>query len=203
LPLTGPATRFSFSVAEAPLRLEADPDFDLFRRLSAEEIPPTVNTLKAAKETLVVLPDAAAPELEAAADLLVRSLGLQQARLVRASALSPERWRSRSLLWVGAMPPAGLLDLRPAEMALGTAEFSVAGRRYADPGETLFAVWPQPHAAGAVVAVFLPLAQADAALVARKITHYGKTSYLVFRDGVNQAKGTWPAARSPVVHTWP
>ncbi len=201
--LTGAAARFSFSVAEAPLRLEADPDYDLFRRLSAEEIPPTVNTLKAAKEPLVVLPDAAAPELEAAADLLVRSLGLQQARLVRASALSPERWRSRSLLWVGALPPAGLMDLRPAEMALGAAEFSVAGGRYADPGDTLFAVWPHPHAASAVVAVFLPLAQADAALVARKITHYGKTSYLVFRDGANQAKGTWPAARSPVVHTWP
>ena len=203
LAVTGPATRFSFSVAEAPLRLTADPDYDLFRRLSAEEIPPTVNTLKAAEAPLVVLPDAPTPALEAVADLLLRSLGLQQARLVRASAIRPGHQRSRSSLWVGALPPAGLLAARPAELALGPTDFSVAGRRYAEPGDTLFAVWPHPHAGSAVVAVFLPLAQADAALVARKITHYGKASYLVFRDGANQAKGTWPAARSPVVHTWP
>jgi hypothetical protein len=203
LTLTGPATRFDFFVAEAPQRLVADPDFDLFRRLSAEEIPPSVNTLKAAKGPLVVLPDAPAPELEAAADLLVRSLGLQQARLVRASTLGPDRWRSRSMLWVGALPPAGLLAAQPAELFLAPAGFTVAGRRYADPGDTLFAVWPHPHSASAVVAVFLPLARADAALVARKVTHYGKASYLVFRGGANQAKGTWPAARSPVVHTWP
>jgi hypothetical protein len=34
---------------------------------------------------------------------------------------------------------------------------------------------------------------------ARKITHYGKYSYLAFREGNNQAKGTWTASRSPLV----
>ncbi|MGB8719635.1 MAG: hypothetical protein WCD46_10025, partial [Desulfobacterales bacterium] len=97
----------------------------------------------------------------------------------------------------------GLLAGRPPELALDPGGFAVAGRRYTDGADTLFAVWPHPRAAAAVVAVFLPLAQRNAALSARKITHYGKYSYLVFTDGANQAKGTWPAARSPVAQTWP
>ncbi|MFO7494796.1 MAG: M1 family aminopeptidase [Desulfobacterales bacterium] len=203
LTVTGRTAPFSVYVPEPPLRLVADPDFDLFRRLSAEEIPPTVNTLKAAQQPLVVLPDAAAPELAAAANLLVSSLGLQKPRLVRSAALNPDLWRDRSVLWVGAAPADGLLAGRPPDLALAPGEFAVAGRRYAGPADSLFAVWPHPPAAAAVGAVFLPLAQRNALLVARKITHYGKYSYLVFTDGANQAKGTWPAARSPVVHAWP
>ncbi len=203
LTLTGAAASFSFSVAEPPLSLAADPACDLFRRLAAEEIPPTVNTLKAAEQVLVVLPDAVVPELEAAADLLVRSLGLQKPQLIRAAAFSADLGRNRSVLWVGAAPPDGLLAGRPPELALDPGGFAVAGRRYTDGADTLFAVWPHPRAAAAVVAVFLPLAPRNAALAARKITHYGKTSYLVFTDGANQAKGTWPVARSPLVQTWP
>jgi plasmid stabilization system protein ParE len=203
LTVTGAVTPFAFSLAERPQRLVVDPEFDLFRRLSEEEIPPTVNTLKAAQQPLVVLPDDPVPALEAAADMLVRSLGLQKPRLMRAAALSPDLWRTRSVLWVGTPPVDGLLDGRPPELAVGFDEFAVAGRRYAGAADTLFAVWPHPRAAAGVVAVFLPLAQTDAALVARKITHYGKYSYLVFTGGANQAKGTWPAARSPVVQVWP
>ena len=36
----------------------------------------------------------------------------------------------------------------------------------------------------------------------RKLPHYGKYSYLVFRDGRNVAKGTWPIESSPIEHRW-
>jgi len=203
LTLTGAAAPFSFFVGEPPLGLAADPACDLFRRLAAEEIPPTVNTLKAAEQVMVVLPDAVVPELEAAADLLVRSLGLQKPQLIRAAAFSADLGHNRSVLWVGAAPADGLLAGRPPELALDPGGFAVAGRRYTDGADTLFAVWPHPRAAAAVGAVFLPRAHRNGARAARKITHYGKSSYLVFTDGANQAKGTWPAARSPVAQTWP
>jgi hypothetical protein len=35
--------------------------------------------------------------------------------------------------------------------------------------------------------------------VARKMTHYGKYSYLVFTEGRNQVKGIWPVLESPLV----
>jgi hypothetical protein len=36
-------------------------------------------------------------------------------------------------------------------------------------------------------------------MAARKITHYGKYSYLTFSGGTIQAKGVWEVSRSPMV----
>lgn len=201
--LTGADAPFEFAVAERPQRLAADPAYNLFRRLSAAEIPPTVNTLKAAEQPLVVMPEKALPEIRAAADLLVRSLGLQKPRLMRAGALSREEWRRRTVLFVGGPLPDAFLENQPAGLGLASGEFAVDGRTYAGEGDALFAVWPHPQAPEAVASVFLPLSARHALQAARKITHYGKYSYLVFREGANQVKGTWPAERSPLVHTWP
>jgi len=38
--------------------------------------------------------------------------------------------------------------------------------------------------------------------VARKITHYGKYSYLAFQQGKNKDKGIWPVEKSPLVVEW-
>jgi hypothetical protein len=38
--------------------------------------------------------------------------------------------------------------------------------------------------------------------VARKITHYGKYSYLAFENGKNRAKGFWPIEQSPLEYRW-
>jgi hypothetical protein len=39
--------------------------------------------------------------------------------------------------------------------------------------------------------------------VARKIPHYGKYSYLVFRGDRNREKGVWPVVSSPLIVQWP
>jgi hypothetical protein len=48
-----------------------------------------------------------------------------------------------------------------------------------------------------VVGVFNPLSEAAAQKYAYKITHYGKYGYLVFTDGSNRLKGTFPSAAGP------
>jgi hypothetical protein len=48
----------------------------------------------------------------------------------------------------------------------------------------------------------MPLSPEYADIVAAKITHYGKYSYLAFRRGKNQDKGFWPVATSPLVYNW-
>jgi hypothetical protein len=39
-------------------------------------------------------------------------------------------------------------------------------------------------------------------MVARKITHYGKYSYLAFQGGKNLDKGIWPVETSPLIYEW-
>jgi hypothetical protein len=47
------------------------------------------------------------------------------------------------------------------------------------------------------VGLFYPLSDGAAEGVTRKITHYGKYSYLTFKGGQIQDKGFWPVQDSP------
>jgi hypothetical protein len=53
-----------------------------------------------------------------------------------------------------------------------------------------------------VVALYLPLSSGAAEDGAGRITHYGRYSYLAFRAGKNEMKGTWPIAESPLIYSW-
>jgi hypothetical protein len=50
--------------------------------------------------------------------------------------------------------------------------------------------------------LFLPLSSSHAEEVARKVTHYGKYSYLAFQNGANHAKGLWSTEKSPLEYRW-
>ena len=49
----------SLEVPSRPVRLDIDPEFDLFRRLDRGEIPPAISQALGAKKMLVLLPSAA------------------------------------------------------------------------------------------------------------------------------------------------
>ncbi len=53
----------TISVPARPLRLDIDPEFDLFRRLDREEIPPAISQALGAKKMLVILPSHADKKL--------------------------------------------------------------------------------------------------------------------------------------------
>ena len=105
------------------------------------------------------------------------------------------------------------LDGRPADvkplmdgkspLVLGESAFKVDDEFYSTDGQTLFAVLPHPTAKNRVMALFCPQSTPDARTAARKITHYGRYSYLVFRSDRIAKRGTWPVGSSPMVYRWP
>jgi hypothetical protein len=48
----------------------------------------------------------------------------------------------------------------------------------------------------------MPLSTDYSEIVAAKVTHYGKYSYLAFQNGRNMLKGSWPVKSSPLVYEW-
>ena len=83
-------------------------------------------------------------------------------------------------------------------MTLSSEKFSVKGFSGAD---CLFLVFTDPGRRGGITSLFLPVSGTDADSVltaARKITHYGKYSYLAFSRGLIQEKGVWEVLRSPL-----
>jgi hypothetical protein len=196
------AGEFVLDSPHVPLSLAADPDNEVFRHLAAEEIPVTINALKASRDLLVVLCGQRAAELSAAAALLLEGLGVARSSVRRESELHVAEMAGRDLLLVGWPQRGELLPRPPAPLSLDPHGFSVGDARYVQDGDVLFAVWPAPENPDRVTALLLPRDPLQAPEVSRKITHYGRYSYLVFRQGVNLLKGSWPPSGSPLIHRW-
>jgi hypothetical protein len=199
VPLTGREADFALDLPARPLRLAADPRFDLFRRLVPGESPVALSALFGAERGLIVLPSAAPGALAAGYRQLAAAWvqGAKGWRLVDDADLSElpaDRpvwllgWENRFL---------GTLARGRSDLALDPAAKSVklAGAQAAGPNVSAALV--AEHAGQPVGWV----AAGDAAALpglARKLPHYGKYSHLIFEGDApdNRAKGQWPAGDS-------
>jgi aminopeptidase N len=194
--------RFTLPVDAAPVRVDVDPEYDVFRRLDPAELPPALSGAFGAAGRWIVLPSAAPPELRAAYAALAerwRTGGTEivsdaeLARLPAGKAVWVLGWENRLRGAVAdAIAPYGAslgdAELRAGKTVLSRSAHSVvvAARSPADPAQVVAFV-------GADRAGALPG-------LARKLPHYGKYGLLGFEgdEPANVAKETWPVLASPM-----
>jgi hypothetical protein len=187
-----------------PLRLDVDPEFDLFRRLDRAELPPALSQLFGASRVLVVLPSAAPSDLRVGYQRLAeavtassesREIVLDDAidRLPVDRAVWVIGWENRfrpaiSDATAGFSVTVGEATVRVHEVDLGRKQHAI--------------VLAAHHAGGPDHAVgWVACDRLDAlAGLARKLPHYGKYGYLGFEgaEPTNVLKGEWPVVRSPL-----
>jgi hypothetical protein len=171
LQIDGQETRFRLISPNQPRQLIADPDSNLFRRLTAVEIPVTVNAL----------------------------LHGQDAPVVAEQDLTTEQLATNDLLFIG-WPRIGTLPVVfPENIGVTRQDFVVDDIIYSDVKDALFLALAKTSEQPGVIGIFVPLSPGAAQDVARKISHYGRYSYLVFADGSNRLKGTWSPQESPLM----
>jgi hypothetical protein len=200
--VTDKETRFQIVSPSMPLKLQADPDTDIFRQLFPDEIPPAINSLKSANSLLVLLADNVDPDIKGAMRTLLRSLGVDNYTVVQESTLNPKDLRQKDILMVGYPNRTELLVNLPGQVAVKPTSFTLNQTTYDRPTDIFFGVFAHPHRKDRVSALFLPLSVSYAEEVARKVTHYGKYSYLAFRGGANRDKGLWSTEQSPLEYRW-
>ena len=200
--MSGQITFFKLSSSAPPLKLTADPDADIFRRLAISEIPPAVNSLKSAASVVTVLSDQLDPALEKAARTLTLSLGLKQNRFITEDEWIQQKSAENDILIIGRPQSDELFINLPDEVDIRPDSFSLNKTIYEKSSDAFFGVFNHPFAKGRITALFMPLSAEYADVVAAKITHYGRYSYLAFEGGRNQAKGLWPVKLSPLVYRW-
>jgi hypothetical protein len=200
--LTGGEAPFTLRSNTPPLRLVVDPDVDLFRRLDPAEIPPTVNGIKGSKSLVAVVARSLPAKIQEASATLLEALGQKQAPMLAEDDTPPSRLRGHDVLYLGVPEGEAYLPPLPKGLAISPGDFTLEGVTYDAPEDVLFIVLPHPEGGQRVAGLFLPLSAKAVARAARKIPHYGKYSYLVFRKGVNQVKGTWPVLASPLIHVF-
>jgi len=188
-----------------PLRVDVDPEFDLFRRLDRNEIPPAMSQAFGADKALVLLPSGAPPPLAAAYRTLAGALehsgpgeveireDREVAELPRDRAIFLLGWENRFLPAVrtaiaGYDAEIGDRDVRLERSTLprGGHAFVITARHPANPELSLsWAALDDPAAADGL---------------GRKLPHYGKYSFLAFEgaEPASVAKGRWPVTGSPL-----
>jgi aminopeptidase N len=185
-----------------PERLIVDPDFDSFRRLYPQELPPSINAIKASPSVLIVITKQAGAGAEETARTLTLSLGLRRFQIVPEDQLNESAVRENDMVILGLPEKEELLSSLPLQVSVVKSGFAFKGKTFSDPSTVFFGVFAHPMGGDRVMALFLPLSTAYAGQVARKVTHYGKYSYLIFSQGFNQVKGIWSISESPLIYTW-
>lgn len=200
--VSGKSTSFELTCNRQPQKLTADPDNDIFRRLDPSEIPPTVNALKSSTSVITVLSESREPEIIKSAETLVRSLGLKHNKFITENELKEKMLAENDILLIGRPRRSDLLQKTPARFSIRPNSFWINDRLYDKPGDVFFGVFDHPVNTNRIAGLFMPLTSQSTDVVARKITHYGKYSYLAFSGGTNLDKGVWPVETSPLVYVW-
>lgn len=201
LPMTSKEATFHYTSPLLPVRLEIDPEFDIFRTLSPLETPPTLSRVLGAAKPAIILPEGPAGDpwrvLALAWTKDKNNLPEISDDAARSSApASGSYW-----IFGGENRLAGDfengLGIYGARFTPDTV--TIDNRRFPRAGHTfVFAAFSpsDPAFSGALVVSGSP---DKLPLLASKLPHYGKYSWLVFDGGMNSlASGVWTASRSPL-----
>ncbi len=188
-----------------PLRIDLDPEFDVFRRLGRDEVPPAISQALGAKKLLVVLPSSVSKPLLQAYREFAGTLGnsgpdevktildTEISRLPSDQAVTIIGWENRFFdKVVSAVSPYGT-TIDQKKVHLGNTEI---------PFENHSFVLTARNTENKDVALMFIASDLPGALsgLSRKLPHYHKYSYLVFEgtEPANMAKGRWPVLDSPM-----
>lgn len=206
--LQGESQRYQFTFEKKPVRIEVDPEFQIFRRLDRREVPTSLTQLFGSKEAIIILPSES-PFLEGYTSLANTWKATQEVQgkkleLILDNTLQ-ELPKDKSIWIFGyenrfsgkAKIPTDYFDAldsdaqSQAKNLLGEGSMVYAIQ---NPENTFFTLG------------FLGSKQMEAlAGLGRKLPHYGKYSYLGFEgnEPENKLKGIFPALGSPLNYAIP
>ena len=210
IPMKGVQASTNIPLPSRPLRVDVDPEFDIFRRLDRREIPPALTQAFGAEKAVIVLPSNAPPELldpyRSLAQALTRT-GPGKVDVVSDADLAglPMDTSIWLLGWENRLLPQILpifkeynlkVNLREGRLDFGDEASTILERKEHS------VVLTGRHPLNPDLAV-LWIAAGNAAAhegLARKLPHYHKYSYLAFSgdEPENIVKGRWAVVGSPL-----
>jgi Peptidase family M1 domain len=197
--------RIVLDVPARPHRLDVDPEFDVFRRLHASEIPPAVSQAIGAAKVLVVLPGDAPVGMREAYRALAerwRQVRPEQLEIVSDTTLAalPADRAVWLFGWRNRFRPQLTAALKGYDIEQNGEGVRIAGTELSPQTHSLVVMARQLDAPSRALG-WLAADSADALVgLGRKLPHYGRYSYLAFtgRSPDNVLKGQWPVLESPL-----
>ena len=195
--LTGPEASCSFESVKRPDWIAVDPDFDVLRRIDPSEIPAGISRTLGADTAVVVIASGLSPEMTEAYRALAVEWG-GGAKL----AIADEDQLDRSALldlptWYFGLGETAFRQMATLDDAVRATDgaWSINGEKF-EPGHAVVLAGGAPPRSWTILDASSP---GQLAAVGRKIPHYGKYGYLVFKEATNVAKGSWTIRTSPLL----
>jgi hypothetical protein len=197
---------FELVVAEEPLLVQVDPQFQLFRRLHYNEIPPSLSKIFGAEELLIVLPSKAKADQRSYYKELADTWSKDTTKHIKVVLDSElKSLPKESSAWI-----FGLDNLYAKAVKTGLKDYDAnvanetirLGKTTYKSGSNSFVISVRHPNNPAAVLLLLTIDNKDAVQgLSRKLPHYGKYSYLVFEgaEPTNIGKGEWGAVNSPLM----
>ena len=199
--LDGREARFAVATEAEPLALAADSQFDLFRKLDAREIPPSIGQLFGEPKVLAILPAGLSADEDAAWRTLFAAWTTPTHAIEVKLETGVETLPTDRAVWVvGKANRFASLFATQEGLALGATDLTALGEKVALVGHAFALVSRNPGDPGKAVGwIFGDLLPSLPGL-GRKLPRYGKYSYLGFEgtEPVNVLKGQWPESDSPL-----
>ncbi len=189
----------SFDLNGAAQRVEIDPQFQLYRRLSPFEVPPALSKAFGAGKVLIVM-NAQSASIYAG---LVKAWSRDGVETVMDTAL--DALPADRAVWVLGAGNKFAPVVADALRSYG-ASLDAAAAPYPAPqagkmaGRSLVAAARHPNNPASVVIFVSAPSEAAANALARKLPHYGKYSWLIFsgEEATNEGTGEWPVGDTPL-----
>jgi hypothetical protein len=194
---------WSLPVPARPLRLDVDPEFDVFRRLDRSEVPPALTLAFGADRVLVLLPARATEKIREGYRRLVESWrqpGADRLEIKLDSEMTvlPSDRTVWLFGWENRFQPQIAGKTAADGVSFTDTGVQINGTPYLKNNHSVVLVATHPMNPDLAVAwVATARVQAMPGL-GQKLPHYGKYSYLVFEgdEPRNIAKGQWPVVNS-------
>ena len=194
----------SITTRAKPRMLEVDPEADVFRLLTDEEIPPTVNSIKGSDDLAAVFSAAADSELKNVFRGLLAGLNHPRAEIINEQDLGQGELGDRDVVFFGfPVTEAGKAAAggMPKDVQISAEGFQAGGVLDSKSADSAFIAYKDPKDQSRIKAFFVydrGLSPRIVERTARKITHYGNYGLLAFERSENKAKDALTAGTSPL-----
>ncbi|MEN8223285.1 MAG: M20/M25/M40 family metallo-hydrolase [Acidobacteriota bacterium] len=204
--MTKKSQSYEYTFNKKPLRIDIDPFFDVFRRLSDEEIPPSLSKVFGSKEVLIILSGDDKSGIHGSYKKLADNWASKKREIIsiidekdiKELPSDKDVWLFG---WNNKFRPVVENEIKGYSSSI-TEDKTLIGKKNIDSRKNSIILAVKNPANRSKVVVFLS-ADNNKALsgLGRKLPHYGKYSYLAFsgeEPSVN-LKGQWESENSPLI----
>lgn len=191
----------SIHTKSQPTSISIDPQYDIFRRLHTEEIPPTIDLVLGDNDKIIVYPTGGNSSQAAYKEFA--GLFAENGGVIKADNEITETELAKKSLFILGGPLENklvgmLLKNLPENFSIEVSTFTVSNTTYNNKGDALLVCIKNPKNTKKGIILFFGFSSNAIKNSGPKIPHYGKYSYLTFTDGRNKDKGTFHVINNPL-----